>query len=69
MRISCWWVSVTKNNLCSCGCGYEVGSTDFQELHVDQQKEAERRANEEYYTRLTAEDDHGPLCFCTRCDG
>ena len=38
---------------CSCGCGYEIGSREFQDFHV----------------REIEEEEHDSYCFCTRCDG
>lgn len=69
-----------KTNLCSCGCGNQVGSLGFIRLHVEseqeqaqreavEQEEAERQVNEELYREQIEEGRHPWGCFCVRCDG
>jgi len=52
---------IRSPNECECGCGYEIGSSDFQRIHVSND-ELREMANVE--TRI-----HSPNCFCVRCDG
>ncbi len=62
-------------NICSCGCGYKVGSIEFIRLHVETEQEqiqreaysqyvAEQEAMREYYEQQSS--GHSPSsCFCT----
>ncbi len=35
--------SINDMNMCSCGCGFEIGGLNFIRLHVESQEEAEQR--------------------------
>ena len=62
-------------NICSCGCGFKIGSLEFIRLHVETEQEqiqreaseqyaAEQEAMREYYEQRNS--GHSPgSCFCT----
>ena len=62
-------------NICSCGCGFKIGSLEFIRFHVEtEQEQAQREANEQYAAEQEAmreyyeERNNGhnsSSCFCT----
>jgi len=66
-----------QTNVCSCGCGYEVGSLEFIRFHVETEEEqiqrealeqydAEQQAMKEYYGNLP--EPHPIICGCVECN-
>jgi len=69
--------SVNDMNMCSCRCGFEVGSEGFMRLHVESEEEmndrleseqrlAEQEAQAECYAEMS--EPHPSICGCVECN-